>query len=262
MKVTFDSNVWQLVVMPEENLSEPDAASFVKIHAAILNGRLIPYLSETIFTLEGINKKDRKYFLGEYDPKVEVKERSQGNLMSLDFSLGPDEDAHPGNNEYLKKYLPAAVKLGFKIIHAPRIAGVVNRDVKEFLVKLPNNHDMSAYINKATEVGERIDGEFESGMTPLRNILDKYPQFRNNSFHKWISQLPASEDKPIAKAVAEWADGDSVAAHIGIGADYFCTRDGAKGAGKSSILSSGKVDTLRREFNFQKVTPAELADLL
>ena len=36
---------------------------------------------------------------------------------------------------------------------------------------------------------------------------------------------------------AEWADGDSVASHIAVNGDYFCTNDSAKKAGSNSVLS-------------------------
>ena len=38
-----------------------------------------------------------------------------------------------------------------------------------------------------------------------------------------------AERAEVARAVAEWADADSIAAHIGYGIDLFCTNDYKKG---------------------------------
>jgi hypothetical protein len=260
MKVTFDSNVWQLVVMPEENPSDADAANFLKIHQAILDGRITPFLSETIFTLEGLMRKERKKFLGDYRAKIKTTEQADDTRIKIGMSIGPDEDAHPGNHEYLAKYLDTAAKMGFKLVHIARIAGLVNKDAREHLVQL-SGQELGDYLDRGHEASRRID-ELGSGTGPLMKILEKYAPTRNRDLHSWIASAPDSETNAIAKAVAEWADADSVAAHIAIQGDYFCTRDQAKGAGQSSVLSASNVTILEREFGFKKVAPAELADLL
>lgn len=260
MKVTFDSNVWQLVVMPDENPSDANAAEFSKIHQAIVAGKITPFLSETIFTLEGIMRKERKKFLGDYRAKVDTTEEADGNQIKLTTTIGPNVEAHPGNHEHLKKYLDAAVKLGFKLIHTPRIGGIINRDAREHLIQL-QGQELKDYLDRGHVAGRRIS-ELGSGIAPLIKILEKYSPTRNPDLSRWIASAPESETNAIAKAVAEWADADSVAAHIGIQGDFFCTRDQAKGAGRSSVLSASNVTTLEREFGFKKVSPDELAAML
>ncbi|GAI59278.1 unnamed protein product, partial [marine sediment metagenome] len=68
--------------------------------------------------------------------------------------------------------------------------------------------------------------------------------------------------KKIAKAAAEWADGDSVAISIALGCDYFCTRDQAKGAGSKSVLSQENLEWLKADYGFKTITPEELANLI
>jgi hypothetical protein len=77
-----------------------------------------------------------------------------------------------------------------------------------------------------------------------------------------LGNAPDSENGVIAKAVAEWADGDSVASHIAINGDYFCTNDSAKKAGSNSVLSAKNVKVLYEEYRFRKITPTELAKLI
>jgi len=70
---------------------------------------------------------------------------------------------------------------------------------------------------------------------------------------------PNHEEGNIAKAIAEWADGDSVAAHIAIDGNYFCTRDTAKKAGDKSIFSINNLKWLEECYDFEIITPEELA---
>jgi hypothetical protein len=106
-------------------------ASFKKIHAALQSGQIEGRLSETVFTLEGIAKADRKNLLGGYKPKIDITEdvRPDGSIH-LGFSIGPDLAAHPGNNSYLSLHLNDALALGFKLMHCHRIAGLINQDIK------------------------------------------------------------------------------------------------------------------------------------
>jgi hypothetical protein len=81
----------------------------------------------------------------------------------------------------------------------------------------------------------------------------------------WIKGLknsPETERNKIAKAAAEWADGDSVAISIALGCDYFCTRDEAKGAGSKSVLSQTNLTWLQADYNFRTISPENLANLI
>ncbi len=64
MRVTFDTNTLDKVARPERFPKDPQQAEFVKVHNAILAGKLKGYFSETIVTLEGIENKDRVSVLG------------------------------------------------------------------------------------------------------------------------------------------------------------------------------------------------------
>jgi len=74
-----------------------------------------------------------------------------------------------------------------------------------------------------------------------------------------IEQAPEHEAGHIAKAIAEWADGDSVASHLAVGGDYFCTRDAAQKAGDKSIFSQPNLNWLRSDHGFQIISLEERA---
>ena len=92
------------------------------------------------------------------------------------------------------------------------------------------------------------------GMAQLQSIGHQYA----TNWLKAMGIAPASEIKAVAKAVAEWADGDSVAIHLAYGNDFFCTRDTAKGAGQHSVMASKNVEYLAKMFDLKKVSPEEL----
>jgi hypothetical protein len=59
--------------------------------------------------------------------------------------------------------------------------------------------------------------------------------------------------------MGEWADGDSIAAHIAYGNDVFCTHDRSKSAGRKSILDADNREWLAERYNVEFATIEELA---
>lgn len=72
----------------------------------------------------------------------------------------------------------------------------------------------------------------------------------------------AIEEKDFARAVAEWADGDSVAAHVAYNNDLFCTEDQGKSPGDSSIFDANNRQWLAVTYGVEFATVRELAGTL
>jgi hypothetical protein len=238
---------------PEKFPKEPSINEIGLIKKAIDQGRIIPFLCEKIFTLEAIQRKDRKEFFSDYRPKFAncIKENGNGQI-ELSFSMGADPSAHPGNNDYLNNHLKDASDIGFKIIKLPRISGVTNPAIKDCFYK---HEDLTAYHDKVFEVAKRIEDR-KAGIFHIKEIGCKY----HRQWTRGIEAAPEHEAGNIAKAIAEWADGDSVASHIAVGGDYFCTRDVAQKAGDKSVLSTENLKWLEDEYNFKIISPEELAN--
>ncbi len=252
MKITFDSNVWRIISSPDKFPNEASIESFKTIRKAIDEKIITPFLCETVFTLEAIKRKDRKEFFSDYKANINSSvEEGEGGEIKLSFSIGPDKTAHPGNNSYLETHLKDAIEIGFQIIKLPRVAGVVNPDIEEHFYK---HADLSKYHDKVFEVGREIESK-EAGMFHIKNLGEKY----STHWMSGIEEAPENDVGNIAKAIAEWADGDSVACHIAIGGDYFCTRDVAKKAGDKSIFSEANVEWLKNNYDFHIISPEELA---
>ncbi len=260
MKIIFDSNLWQIVTIPNDFPDEPSLADFKKIHQAIVDKKIEPYLSETIFTIEAIRKVERQDFFSSTEAKIDFKESAtdDGNI-SLGFTIGPNEEDAIDfmTRPILKKYFDEAIKLSFKISRFPRIGGLVNPEVEAVRYKL-TNIKLSQYLEKVFEVGRKIEAA-DAGMEQIKAIGNQYG---NLSWMKGLKSAPESDRNKIAKAAAEWADGDSVAISIALGCDYFCTRDQAKGAGSKSILSQANLTWLNNDYGFKTILPEDLAKLI
>lgn len=253
----FDSNVWRKIAVPEDNTDDPQYDALCKIHDAIVDGRIEAYISESIFTWENIPRKARKAKVGSMKAKVKtkVKETENGVSMSFVFGPNPDDAVSLSENQHLQKPTEAALKMGFHIVRLPRIAGLTNIDIDAVLYKVPN---YETYFNKATEVSEKIESN-GAGMSQIKNRVNGNPGI---SIMDKIKNAPESDLNKIAKAIAETVDGDAVATSIGLGCDFFCTRDEAKGAGATSVFGKANLAWLNADYGFVVKKPEELAALL
>jgi len=259
-RVTFDSNVWRIVVRPDDSPAEPFLPSFRAIHQAIKNGAASGYLCESIFTLEAIKRKDRQVYFANHRSKTESDVTSHsGNEIQIQFKIGPDPDQAVKSNDHLNKYLEAARTLNFKLLRCSRIGGVQNLDLA------PADYapeDQVPFHDRNENTGE-CSRQIEArgcGIAAVKAIGQKYSG--GGHWLQGIRRAPASEENAIAKAVAEWADGDSVAAHVGYRNDLFCTRDMAGGAGVASIFSAPNRKWLEEKYGVTIIQPERLAAML
>lgn len=257
LKVTFDSNVWRIVASPNQFPKEAGLAYFLKINESIKNGETLATLAETVFTLEAIEKSGRQKFLSDYKQEIKttVSELPDGTIK-MSLSIGPDNNAHPGNNHYLSKHWIDAEALGFKLLNCPRVSATKNPDIKDEWF-LGITHDIA---NRFGACGREIEAN-GCGISQLKAIGKKYSG-PNQPWHEGIRLSPDAEEAPIAKAVAEWADGDAVAAHFAYGNDYICTRDVAKSGGQDSVFSIKNRAWLESKYGVKFITPEQLAEMI
>jgi hypothetical protein len=197
MRVTFDSNTW-------EKIFDPIDRDWSSIRSAIASGRIAGFVCEAGFRIEAIRKNERATYFAE--PAMDV--RLPFSIVMRDgqpyvhlMSIGPEDESHPGLPEVqsnkLKNALAADVRLmrGGAWLGLPSPAEI--RDSALFVqTKDPDREqrqiDASARI-EARGVGKAA---FDAAAG-------------------WNAQagLPHNE-KVLAKACAEWADGELVASHI------------------------------------------------
>lgn len=261
-KITFDSNVWRLVLDPEKFSNDPEIEYCRQINEYIKKGYLLPCISETMFTYEAINKVNRKEFFANYKAEIEASPLpSKDGMTGIRFTIKPDVSYHPGNNSYFSKYLEKAIHLNFKILKCVRIGGIVNPEITEDMFLVQDEVEMHYRLDTSAKVSKIIEDELKCGFHHIKEIGIKYSPTLND-WKEGIKNAPDSVNVNIAKAVAEWADGDSIAAHIAYKNDYFCTRDKAISAGNTSILSSNNLAVLKKKYGLKIISIKELNGII
>ena len=149
----------------------------------------------------------------------------------------------------LKERLELAFSLGMRLMRAPRIgipvpASFLDLSVFADEVDVPIS---AARDNRWGDVVEMIEQRGVGGAV-LREIGKEI--------------VPKTGEKEFACAVAEWADEDSVAAHVAYGNDIFCTEDQGKSAIGKSILDADNRQWLELIHNVSFATIRELVTQL
>jgi hypothetical protein len=239
LKVTFDSNSWQPVVRPDKFPKNPRQPEFIKVNAALKDGRVIGFICDTAATLEGIPRADRgKYFA-----------RPGG---------------HPGLAAILRDRLEDAQKLGIRLVHAPRIGLAVPEGIDDLYFVEANVDDMAQRHARSSDAIRGIEGR-GIGKDQIEKIGKNIASRLGLSgpWNKFLDRAADSkENELIADAIGEWADEDAIAAHIAYGHDFFCTDDFGKSASKTlgvSIFTPANRVWLTSRFSVQFLKLDELA---
>lgn len=256
--VTFDTNVFSHIVRPEDCGDATLKAICLEIRNLIEIGSIHPHISETIFNLEGIGREDRPAYFGSYEPAFapETLSRDASGTIHGRVAIGPEYVGRPATHPILVEKLEGARALKFRLLSAPRIG-------------LPRNP-----LLQRSDFGDRTPSEMGEQQTRFFEALDyitllgagaEVARTIANEVRKgepvWYQALKHATKKKAQRAIGEWSDGDSVAAHISYGIDYFCTRDEAKGAGSQSVFAPANRTTLSDQFGIKFVTPEDVLRL-
>lgn len=239
--VTFDSNVWESIVDPGKRVNNP---AYEAIFTTITSGKIRPFFFEGVATIETVPKANRIDHFPNSRPRITVK-------ISDNPTRVIEGTPAPKLSDYLSVNLPLALDLGFKFIRLPRIGlPIVPEEFwanDEFFTledRLERSFNFSQHIESLGMGRAKLDRE-------TRDIL-KQQTMGTRLVDKTRLR------KAYAKAVAEWADGDALAAHYGYGIDYFCTNDRGRSAGTDSVFFASKLNELRQRFSLKIVDPNEL----
>lgn len=266
MRVTFDTNTLADVVSPSTSQRADGEANGTKVRSALQAGVLQGYFCETVITLEGIKNADRSPVFGSTAINTTFRRgvAQDGNEIHYIDMQAEQSARRPLDQRQADRFL-SAFALDMKLLGAPRTAMVRVDD--------PDN---TRYVAEPDEekLGQRLDRFYTAataieargfGCAQAQAIAD---QIRteiggHEPFVSYLGKpLTQAEQRLVNRAIAEWSDGDSVAAHYGYGLDLFCTEDFGKGASKGSVLDEDNRSWLTEEFNIRFVTLSELATLV
>lgn len=250
MDVTFDTNVWRRVI--DEN-----SCHLAKIKDKIRNGRIQPYICEIALSLEPIKRELRPEFFENYRPCTTVNELpSEGETLTMQSGFEPNVELHPGFHPKLWAHILEARSLGFLVLRMTKAGTVRPKDIPDDMYINPT--DMDEYWRYA-ELSERCSDYITSmgcGQAAYNRFKEEFNLVRLD-----VQSIPVERRKEFAEAIAEWVDGDSLAAHYAAGNEFFCTNDKAGGAGTKSIFHSVNKNRLQAEYGIKIISSCEIAQL-
>lgn len=244
MRVTFDSNTWEPVFDPLDR-------NWAPVRSAIISGRIAGFICEAGFRIEAIRKRERTAYFAEPAMGVQFPLSTviiNGKPHVQIMSIGPDDERHPGLPEVQSSRLKNALAAGVRLMRGGAWMGLPSpveiRDPALFV-----------QTNDPDREKRQIDA---SARIETRGI----GKAAFDAADGWNAQPGASyNEKIFAKACAEWADGELVAAHIAYRNDVLCTNDLARAAG-ASIFDPTNRAWLTAEFGVRFATLEELAEKL
>ncbi|WP_155295302.1 hypothetical protein [Chromobacterium violaceum] len=262
--VTFDSNIWESILIGGKLKEHSEKEALSTILLLIQSKMITPYISDVIITLESIRKLDRKRYHKDITIKTTLTPSAESDTKTdiakpYKITLTPQYDHHTGLCETLLVATRKALELGFTFINAPRI-GSLRLDEKLYKPIESNEEELSERLARSNEAILAFEKEglgsyqvYKLGLQAIENDpgLSKLGPYRAFSHGK-------ESEKELAQTIAEWADGDALAAHYAHKHDFFCTLDSGKSAGSSSVLHHSRRKWLQENFGIKIVTPKEL----
>jgi hypothetical protein len=125
---------------------------------------------------------------------------------------------------------------------------------------------LAARLDKASGVADAIQARGLGYATAVQLGL-KFSERDGKVGEWWLQALRRAQDeterRKVQRAIREWADADSIAAHVGHGIDLFCSEDKGKSTGdEPSVLDGANRAWLTTTFGVKFVTLTELAGMV
>jgi hypothetical protein len=253
LTVTFDTNTFDKASRPTVYSKDPEQREMIVVHEALKRGDIHGFICDTALTLEGITNDQRVAVLGNTQTRSSLAQTAEDTFT---ITITPEQvDRAPLHPKQAERFIEAFA-LGIRLLGAPRIG-------------MPRAEEQFYAVDDPATLGDRLNRFFELareietrglGSSRAQGIAARFAG-REGTQGPWFAALGAASgiQREVARAVAEWADGDSVAAHYGYGIDLFCSGDFGKSASAPSVLDCDNRKWLNQEFGIQFVTLAELA---
>ncbi|MCC2096232.1 MAG: hypothetical protein KDJ29_05045 [Hyphomicrobiales bacterium] len=217
MRVTLDSNAWETIFDPDNLDCEP-------LRVAMASGVLEGYICESAFRIEAINKGGRtEYFQHpKMDVGIDVEFGTDGRI-TLHMQMGPADQKHPGLPKIQSEKIARAIQSGVRLLHGISWMG---------LPSPAEINDPALYVKDADgDRGRRdrcqADVAFAIGQRGVgRSAFETAGGWSGR-------ETSPNARKKFQRACAEWADGETVIAHIAYQNDVLCTNDHGRSAGAS-----------------------------
>jgi hypothetical protein len=242
---------------PERHPKDPDRPKFLIVHEALKKGKLQGFVCDTIITLEGIQNKDRAAVFGSTTLSVDKKEADNSVVLKMQ-AVQPAR--HPLPDENVRR-LRAALAVGVRVLSAPRIASPRIEDPNKTIYAQEDAAQLGERINRFHDAGRAINDR-DYGTEPAKHVAERIAKRFGvqEPWYKSLARADANEEKEFARAIREWADSDTVAAHIAYQSEILCTGD--QGRSGNSIFDETNRAWLTVTYGVHFATITELAAMI
>jgi hypothetical protein len=254
-RVTLDTNVLDLACRPERFPKDPRQPLMKKVHDALASGQLEGFYSVTMLTIEGIMRQDRAGVFA--TTRIAMQPETTGTTKNADLpdeirKMIGSEDVETIAIEYRVEQpgrkplhpevvarMKAAKALGVRVLRdVPRTGAFGFTDsTGQYYLSRGEGDELRDWINKVKEVTEAIEAR-GLGYAQVKALGQKIAA--SDPATAWFRALAKARDihekRAAERAFSEWADGDSVAAHIAYGLDVFCSADVGNSNATNSVL--------------------------
>ncbi|CAD6557177.1 hypothetical protein ACFQ3P_29400 [Paraburkholderia sabiae] len=252
--VTFDAN----------------ALARINEHAGVVSalgdGRIKGYFSQTYRSLEGIQKNDRAEALA----KTNVVRRSTSpDNQTANITIEVRHYRPPLDEKY-QAAVEEALSLGLRALRGPArwVDGLTVKDPDQSFYVVETIQEMVAHRENVNKVAAAIEmrGVGRAIALELGNQYNASVGVTPANPKLWLEGLghakTKAQRKTVAKAIAEWSDGDGIASHVGYGIDLYCSDDFGHNAGGPTIMNLENRAWLSSVYGVVFVTLSELAEKL
>jgi hypothetical protein len=217
-RVTLDSNVWERIF----GSSDPESRAF---RNALTENRVESFTCESAFRIEAIRKSQRAAYFSK--PSLDIHTPIEVVLRDgqpyIQMSFGPDDSLHPGLPPVQAERLRLAVAAGLRVMRGMAWLGLPSP--REIL-------DPSIFVEETTaQRNERMQRQIAVDAEICSRGVGK-ALFDEAGGWEGFNSTTYSEKK-VARACAEWADGELAAAHVAYANDILCTEDRGVGSKRS-----------------------------
>lgn len=261
MKITLDSNVYRKVAAPNVFTKDPRHGDFTAIHNAIVAGGATGYVSDTVLTLEGIQKWQRPEYFAESKLDVKFTETPDENgAISLTNEMRPRDSAHPGLHPMAADAVSRALQIGMRFLRAPRIGLPRPKELTE--ADYAADADVAARQKRFSDLSHQLEVR-GFGIYAAKHVGNAINKRLGKPTDLWFGNLAQAADTneraALVQAVAEWADGDTIAAHYAYGNNVLCTEDLAGNSTRKSVFDQETRNWLFADYGIDMCTIMELA---
>jgi len=261
-RVTFDTNTLRALVTAFRAQQQGNASAFAGkpemiVLEAIQTGKVLPRASDTVLTLEGVQRKDRVVYFGGYKPNISITESAgRDGSIKVSFSIAPGTP--PTLNKIQVDRLNDFVSLGGLFMLIPRIGSVPRpKTITDALVV-----EMADERKQREEWSAELVRKIEAAQASIYHAKQLAHRL-NPQAVPWTAAfknaVTSQDENAVGDAIAEWADGDFIAAHYGYGNDVLCTDERSKGASSFAAMSAENRAWLTADYGVRFMTLEELA---